>query len=775
MRSAALVLLTLLAGVSPAAGSTFGELAEQARTFFAEGSDAKAMYALEELDRTDPALFRANGFAYLAGILANRLHRDDVARRYLTVALSSRELADYATRELAALERRLGNFDAERGHLQRVASQRSSLLSAEATYEHAMSYFRQGDFEKAYAELTGRALSGRDVLVERVQCLRSLGRHAEASRLVGSALRARKQPDSLPKALGLIELDDDAEVIQKLSNDDLMARAMLCYENRNFERALLYLRMLHDERGVASQKLVYTIGRSLDGAGRKNDALAWFAQAEGSLGSSYHFYAIWFQGEILFKRQEFLRAADVYRRALSLAPTSQNDLSTRLRIMQCQILSGQKDRAAATVREILDRHRSMAYRLTFMNVKDMASAGNHAGAIARLTEMVPSAPASLRPELFFWKASLHEQMGNLGEAIGGYDLILRLYPQSFHATLASSRLADPALGGVSTGYEEAWSQAQAFLTAKRLDDALKHLTYMIRRYPAHEEEISTSLRSVYERLPRYRDFLKIAPFPSRFTITSTAQDVSRTRSGELSYLGFFGDAAKEMDAARGGRLVSIETLYTIADHYHRGGLPYLAMRRAESLGGLVPRDFVFELLPQRMRELLYPVHYRDIVESCAPQDLDRALLYALIREESRFDARAHSPAGARGLLQFIPSTASFVVREMGRGTLGDDDLYDPALSIQLGAYYITRLARQFTYELAPILASYNAGEEQGKLWLRMAGSGKMHEYLSEVNYPETQNYIMRIMTGYERYRSTHPGLAQRAPAPAAAPATAGRS
>jgi len=81
----------------------------------------------------------------------------------------------------------------------------------------------------------------------------------------------------------------------------------------------------------------------------------------------------------------------------------------------------------------------MAYRLSFMSVKDMASAGNPAGAIARLTEMVPSAPSSIRPELFFWKAALHEQMGNHGEAIGDYDLILRLYPQSFHATLASTR------------------------------------------------------------------------------------------------------------------------------------------------------------------------------------------------------------------------------------------------------------------------------------------------------------------------------------------------
>ncbi len=758
-----ITLFSCLIGVAPTVlGAKLEELTAQVRTFQAEGATAKALYALQEIERTDASAFEVNNYPYLAGLLASQIGKDDLAKHYLEMAQRSRELFEYAARGLAALSRQRGNAGEERRYLEQLMNRRGSILADDAAYEHAMSYFREGSFEKALAELTGRNLAGNDLLFERIQCLRALGRDAEASRLVSTALRSRHQSDGLLKALGLIELNEDSQVIDHLPTDEITRRGDLYYENRNFERALYYYRILYDQRGVTSQKLIYMMGRTLDGAGRKADALAWFAQAEASLGFSYKFWAVWFQGEILFKRQDFTRAAETYRRALELASTSQQDLSVRLRIMSCQMLSGQKERALATMTEILERHRSMFSWMRFVAVKELVDLGKLADAVEKVQAMLTSEPMSSRAELLYWRGALQEQVGNLGEAIASYDTILRLHSQSFYAKLAETRLAETSLDSLTSTYAEDLARAKASLSAGQIEESRKELSYLYHRYPLRQVEVARILQDVYQRLPRYRDFLVFDLLQPRPLLTAAVPDSKpRSRAEDLAFLGCFDDAAKEMDAARGGRLVSISTLLTIADYYQRGGLPYLAMRRAESLMSLTPGGYEFDLLPRRMKELLYPLSYSTIVEKSAPSDLDIALFYSLIREESRFNTRARSPAGARGLLQFIPSTASLIIKEMGRGTLRDDDLYDPDLSIQIGSYYVAKLTRQFSQKPAPALASYNAGEEQGKLWLRMAGTGELHEYLAEVNYPETRNYIMRIMIGYYRYRSLYPSLAER--------------
>ena len=110
----------------------------------------------------------------------------------------------------------------------------------------------------------------------------------------------------------------------------------------------------------------------------------------------------------------------------------------------------------------------------------------------------------------------------------------------------------------------------------------------------------------------------------------------------------------------------------------------------------VPRDYVPELLPLTVRQLLYPRYFYDFIsEDSKSFDADPTLVLAIMREESRFNPRAKSEAAARGLLQFIITTARQIGRDVGLLDVDPEDLYDPRVIIRLGAKYVSTLSKQF--------------------------------------------------------------------------------
>src|SRR5437762_8029904 len=124
----------------------------------------------------------------------------------------------------------------------------------------------------------------------------------------------------------------------------------------------------------------------------------------------------------------------------------------------------------------------------------------------------------------------------------------------------------------------------------------------------------------------------------------------------------------------------------------------------------VPRDYVPDLLPLLVRQLLYPRYFYDyIVDDAKHFGADPTLVLSIMREESRFNPRAKSAAAARGLLQFIITTARDVGKAIGLVQVSPEDLYDPKLVIQLGAKYIGDLLSQFERDGYKVAAAYNAG------------------------------------------------------------------
>ncbi len=112
--------------------------------------------------------------------------------------------------------------------------------------------------------------------------------------------------------------------------------------------------------------------------------------------------------------------------------------------------------------------------------------------------------------------------------------------------------------------------------------------------------------------------------------------------------------------------------------------------------------------------------------------VEPALIQAIIQAESSFDRYARSAAGAQGLMQLMPSTASrYAVR----------NAFDPAENIRGGVQYVRFLSDLFTNQLALVLAAYNAGE------------GAVIRYQGIPPYAETQAYVDRVLAYYGRAKS----------------------
>jgi soluble lytic murein transglycosylase len=191
-----------------------------------------------------------------------------------------------------------------------------------------------------------------------------------------------------------------------------------------------------------------------------------------------------------------------------------------------------------------------------------------------------------------------------------------------------------------------------------------------------------------------------------------------------------------------------------------GAAPRDSIRAIEVLMGSVPDDFVPQLLPVHLRQLLYPRYfYETIAEEAGRHGADPRLVLSIMREESRFDPRAKSAAAARGLLQFIITTARDVGQRVGLVDLSPEDLYDPRIVIRLGARYVADLLEEFGGDPYKAAAAYNAGPNQVKLWARQSPGPGHDAFLTTINFEETKNYVRKVLNSYERYGEIYEGQA----------------
>jgi len=209
-----------------------------------------------------------------------------------------------------------------------------------------------------------------------------------------------------------------------------------------------------------------------------------------------------------------------------------------------------------------------------------------------------------------------------------------------------------------------------------------------------------------------------------------ALDLKELETAELKVLEVHAD---QIPALRGFVLAS----YQDADAWHD------AISAAARMEG---RGEVSREIAERIR---YPRAYWTLIDPVARRrDLDPWLLLALTRQESLFDPAARSSSDARGLMQLMAPTARRVAG-VGRGA--EIDLYDPAVSVELGSSYLRQLLDLFGGDRIRAVAAYNAGEHAVANW-NAKFPGDDDQWVENIGYRETRDYVKQVIGGVREYQ-----------------------
>jgi soluble lytic murein transglycosylase len=231
----------------------------------------------------------------------------------------------------------------------------------------------------------------------------------------------------------------------------------------------------------------------------------------------------------------------------------------------------------------------------------------------------------------------------------------------------------------------------------------------------------------------------------------TALDTQVWRAALLARLGMVAESRRELDRLARSTDTSPERLLVLANAFRAQGMASQAIqlaRRALTRGA--PAD-------ARTYRLIYPVVHEDaLFAEAAEHRLDPSLMAALIRQESNFNPSATSPAGARGLAQVMPELGERLARELAYPVWDPVLLYQPDVSLQLGAVHLRELFARYD-ERAHILAAYNAGASRVERWSKRIGVDDPEVFAERISFVETRDYVRIIQRNEDIYRALYGG------------------
>ncbi|HEX8851823.1 MAG TPA: transglycosylase SLT domain-containing protein, partial [Gemmatimonadaceae bacterium] len=226
-------------------------------------------------------------------------------------------------------------------------------------------------------------------------------------------------------------------------------------------------------------------------------------------------------------------------------------------------------------------------------------------------------------------------------------------------------------------------------------------------------------------------------------------DAAMRRASLLEDTGMAPEAGWEYDAIAAAADSSVERLLATAAAFRDRAMSVRAInlaRRALARGAAADA---------RTYRLVYPLVQQDaLLAEAAEHKLDPILVAALIRQESSFYPQAISPAGARGLMQLMPSLGSQLARAARFPTWDVALLWQPDVNMQLGMTHLATLMRADTV-LAHVLAAYNAGEARVDRWTTKHGTSDPEIFVERIPYAETRDYVRIIERNRFIYHSLY--------------------
>lgn len=155
-------------------------------------------------------------------------------------------------------------------------------------------------------------------------------------------------------------------------------------------------------------------------------------------------------------------------------------------------------------------------------------------------------------------------------------------------------------------------------------------------------------------------------------------------------------------------------------------------------------------------ELFYPLKYSKLVERYSEENnLDKMLVYAIIKAESNFEPSITSHSGAMGLMQIMNDTAKEIAEELEYDFATKEVLYQPEVNIMIGTKYFANLLQIYNNNINIALAAYNAGIGNVNKWIKEGIIKEDGSDIENIPFKETNNYVRKILRDYKIYKSLY--------------------
>jgi len=729
---------------------------------------------INKIRSTNEALFRDKNYDYLLGRIAERTGDLTGANAsYQSIAANDSRLREYALWRLAKLARATGDLVLERERLQQLtATARSSLLSETATLRLSESFFESGDFLSAANSARPLTLSKNVNLAREGAALMGLayaraGKTAEArdvfTKLVMQMPDASRPDDFALEAVRQLDAFDNNS--PTLSEADHLLRASVYQFNRDFAGARLHYQAVIDRfpQSTTVPNAMFQIARGLYNETKYDDAARLFQKVFDSYPQSISARdALGFMGSSYVRMKRFDDAVNAYKLLIDRFPDAPNPERTYLNVIDALHEAARYPEALNWVQQTRARFKtdlSDALAL-FAQLRIHMAQGGWATLIRDAEELLKLSDlggtrvggGTSMGEINFLRAYALEQLGRTEEAITAY-LSIPDGRNEYYGTRATQRLLNLARGdksrtlvrmrlnallneGKVQGAAGQWEQSRAAAQA----------SLRLTSDPQIRAEALKQVQAAYDALPAYR-----LPQFNKISLLSQQPD---SKADNLLLLGLYDEALPELFAARAQNKspgISDED-YTIAVLSLRAGIANRAVRFAEQVWKTVPPDYVIGLAPRELVELLYPVPFRESLLQNTTTAVDPRFVLSIARQESRFQADAKSVAAARGMMQFIASTAGEIATQLKLQNFQQDDLYNPDTAIRFGSQYLANLFQQFPDQPQAVAGSYNGGADNLARWIGRSRANEADRYVPEIGFSQTKDYVYKVLANYWSYQ-----------------------
>ncbi|HEU0177268.1 MAG TPA: transglycosylase SLT domain-containing protein [Blastocatellia bacterium] len=763
---------------SSAEAQSLREQHARLRAAMDRNDQAEAESLLRGMLVNDPDAFARNNYDYLlARLLQNRQAGDEAGTFFLRVLNRNSSLAGYALWHLAEIARARGDYAEEQKLLRKFVSQRGDHPLRERAIERLCdSYFKTGQYQNAIDTMRLQPRPGRDALAMIGEAQLAMKRANEARRTFEALLANGSLDDaSLRACAGLDRIDAASGNV--LTEAEAFRRAGVYQFNRSFAEARRhYLTLINNfPQSAKRAEALFQVGRGYFLDNDFVEAAKWYERAhdefpqtdEGEQGFYYVGHCYQYLGD-------WMRAIARYEAFLKEYPKSDYVGYAHLNAIDTLRSAGRFGDALAWAARAQTNVNDTFIVVSglFQEAKIRLTQGDYAQALARFTALRSRnlnarglTATTNAPEVAFMRAYCLEKLGKFDEAINEYLALpeLREGAAGYYGRRASERLRDLGANpraGVSlaarrdssiTQARAAWAQGAAGAAKSAANQALRFALGSATR-----DEMLKILRGAYSKLPGYQlpkipipEVGRTAPIESG--ATSPGDDSHQTMAGELLFLGLYDEGAPELLQTSVAK-----SDYAFALPCARGDCASRTVKFSEPLLRSLPEDYRPELLPLEVAEIFYPFPYRDSLARCATaRGVDPRFALSIARQETRYNPREKSSAAARGMMQFITSTANQIAAQLGLRDFDQDDLYDPDTAILFGSQYMKNLFEEFGSPQA-VAAAYNGSEDSVRRWIARAGNDDVDRLVIEIAKAQTKDYVFKVVNFYNAYQAIYP-------------------